>query len=430
MVRDGDDMGQLAGPSIAVTGVGLVTSLGLSAPANVARSLAGDSGIVSMEQIACEGRTCCAAALVPSFDVSSILRFPKNQKFMTHAVRCAMRAAREAVDQSGITGAGADPWRMALYTGSGQTGLEYDEFFRALSLAWPEGQEMDYKFLGGVPSRLIDPYFSIRTLANGGLGLISMELGIRGPSANYVHSDSASAQSLMSGYSDLLEDRCDIAIVGGYDSLLGHASLLAYLKSGLLSSSAAEIAFRPFDRERDGLVLGAGAGFLVMERSDDARARGAPVLAEVHNVDCAMELNGDGRPAISSVTLKPLVRQAVNQGIDFVVAGGIGTVEADRAEAAALCAGLGCEVPITALKSQTGYLGAATALVELGLGLLCARQNRVPAIARHSVADDDCRLNLVRGRPLNITREAPSGLFLSYSWGGQVAAIVARVTRN
>jgi len=416
--------------SVAITGVGLVTPLGLSAPANVARCLEGDSGIGPMEEIACEGRTCSAAALVPSFDVDRILRFPKNQKFMTHAVKCAMLASREAVDQSGLSAAGPDPWRVALYTGSGQTGLEYDEFFRGLSLAWPEGREMDYKYLGGVPSRLIDPYFSIRTLANGGLGLISMELGFRGPSANYVHSDSASAQSLMSGYNDLLEDRCDAAVVGGYDSLLGPASLLAYLKAGLLSPSAAEIAYRPFDRDRDGLVLGGGAGFVVMERAADAYARGATVLGEVRSVDCAMELNGDGWPAISAGTLMPLVAQTVDRGIDFAVAAGIGTVDADREEAAALCAALGCEVPITALKSHTGYLGAATALVELGLGLLCARQKRMPAIARHTATDDDCRLNLVRGQTREFTSEAPLGLFLSYSWGGQVAAILASAAAN
>lgn len=423
-------MGHPAMPGVAITGVGLVTPLGLSAPANLARCVVGSSGITPMEEFACEGRTCSAAAVVPSFDVDSILRFPKNQKFMTHAVKCAMLASREAMDQSGLSAAGPDPWRVALYTGSGQTGLEYDEFFRGLSVAWPEGREMDYKYLGGVPSRLIDPYFSIRTLANGGLGLISMELGIRGPSANYVHSDCASAQSLMSGYNDLLEDRCDAAVVGGYDSLLGNASLLAYLKAGLLSPSAAEIAYRPFDRDRDGLVLGAGAGFLVMERAADAHARGATVLGEVHSVDCAMELNGDAWPAISARTLKPLAAQAVDRGIDFAVAAGIGTIEADRAEAAALYATLGCEIPITALKSQTGYLGAATALVELGLGLLCARQKRVPAIAHHTTADDDCRLNLVRGQARAVASEAPLGLFLSCSWGGQVAAILAGATAN
>jgi len=385
-----------------------------------------------MQEIACEDRTCAAAARVPAFDVGtgSILRFPKNQKYMTHSVECAVRAAREAVSLSNIQGAGVDPWRVALYTASGQTGLEYDEFFEALSVAWPEGREMDYKYLGGVPSRLIDPYFSIRTLANGGLGLISMELGARGPGANYVHSDSASAQSLISGCSDLMEDRCDAAVVGGYDSLLGSASLLAYLKSGLLSPSPPDIAYRPFDRERDGLVLGAGAGFLVLERSDDAHARGAKVLAEVSCVRCAMELHGDPWPALCPGTIGPLIEEAVDEGIDFAVATGAGTVEADRAEAAALGAVLGCEVPVTALKSQTGYLGAATALVELGLGLLCARQGRVPAIARHNAPDDGCPLKFVRGQSRCLAEKSPCGLFLSCSWGGQVAAIVARAVKN
>lgn len=289
---------------------------------------------------------------------------------------------------------------------------------------------MDFKYLGGIPSRLIDPYFSIRTLANGGLGLISMELGCHGPSANYVQSDTASAQSVISGHFDLIENRCDAAVVGGYDSLLTYSSLLAYLKAGLLSPSGSTTAYRPFDRDRDGLVTGAGACFLVMERWKDARERGAAILGEIRGAGCAMELRGSCLPVVGAETLAGVVAEAEGEQVDFVVASGVGTAEADRAEAAALSAAVGDDVPVTALKSQTGYLGAATAVVELGLGLLCAREGSIPPIARHTAADEGCRLDLVRGKARTLAAEEPSGLFLSYSWGGQVAAIVARAFRN
>jgi 3-oxoacyl-[acyl-carrier-protein] synthase II len=417
-------------PRVAVTGVGLVTPLGLCAADTVARSLAGESAIGPMQPLACEGRTCSAAAFVPAFDGGANLRFPKNQKFMTHAVMCATRAAREALDQSGIAAAGLDSARIALYTGSGQTGLEYDEFFRALSLAWPEGREMDFKYLGGIPSRLIDPYFSIRTLSNGGLALISIELGIRGSSTNHVQSDTASAQSVISAYFDLIEGRCDAAIAGGHDSLLGVSSLLAYLRAGVLSSAEPATAYRPFDRSRDGLVTGAGAGFLVMERWEDARARGAVILGEICGVGCAMEVGGCWLPGASAETLQDVVAHAGCESADFVVAAGLGTADSDRAEAAALSTIAGGKVPVTALKSQTGYLGAATGVVELAIGLLCARQGFVAPIARHTAADEDCGLDLVSGHARALAGEQASGLFLSYSWAGQVAAIVARAVRN
>src|ERR1700693_4849092 len=105
-------MGEQERPRVAVTGVGLVTPLGLCAAANVARSLAGESAIAPMEQIGCEDRICSACAPMAPFDFASTLRFPKNQKFMTEAVMCATRAAREAVEQSGIGCAGADPSRV------------------------------------------------------------------------------------------------------------------------------------------------------------------------------------------------------------------------------------------------------------------------------------------------------------------------------
>jgi 3-oxoacyl-(acyl-carrier-protein) synthase len=101
------------------------------------------------------GHSCTSAAYVPPFDVTGSLHSPKNHKFMTHAVVCAMRAAQEAVEQSGIDLQKLDPTRVAIYTGSGQTGIEYENYFQALAAAWNGNPEMDFKDLGGMPSHLI-----------------------------------------------------------------------------------------------------------------------------------------------------------------------------------------------------------------------------------------------------------------------------------
>jgi len=412
---------------VAITGIGLVTPLGLSTAEHVERSYKAESGIGPIHTFEVEGHACTAAAYVPAFDLVSSLRFPKNHKFMNHSVICAMRAAREALEQSRVDLEKEDPARVAIYTGSGQTGIEYENYFQALAAAWNGNAEMDFKDLGGMPSHLIDRYIVLRTLSNSGLALLSTEFGIKGPSANSVQSDTASAQALEFSYCDLMEGRCDVALAGGYDSLLGVSSFLSYEKAGLLSGSAPDQAYRPFDQRRDGLVLGAGAGFLVLERWEHAEARGAQVLGELCGIGCAMETD-ESKATRNPETLKGVLHAAIApEDIDFVIARGIGTREEDHREAESISELLGTEIPVTALKSQTGYLGAATAAVELGLGLSCARRGFVPAIARHAAADPDCALNLVahQARPLGQDGWR-LGLFLSYSWGGQVAAVAAR----
>jgi 3-oxoacyl-[acyl-carrier-protein] synthase II len=294
-------------------------------------------------------------------------------------------------------------------------------------MAWDGGREMDYKYLGGLPSHLIDRYICLRTLANGGLALLSTEFGIRGPNGNFTQKDTASALALNAAYLDLIEGRCDVSVAGGYDSLATAGNFLAYEQAGLLSHANPVEAYRPLDGEADGLVLGEGAGFLVLERWEHAEARGATALGEFHGAAAGMSAIGQWRPACAAEAVCRAAHQAIqNAPPDFVVAAGLGTALEDRAEAAALDSIVGNRAPVTALKSLTGYMGAGTAAVELGLGLLCARQSFVPAIARHCQAPADCGLDLVTGAPRHLKEAAKLGLFLSCSWGGEVAAIAAR----
>ena len=415
---------------VAITGVGLVTPLGPTAAENLSRSRQSESAIGLARTFSVEGHSAKALATVADFDLEPFLRFPKNYKFMSRSVQFAMRAAREAIDQSGLDLRGMDAARVGIQVGSGQTGVEYDHFFPSLMMAWDAGREMDYKYLGGLPSHLIDRYICLRTLANGGLALLSTEFGIRGANGNFTQKDTASALALNAACLDLLENRCDVAVAGGYDSLATPGNFLAYEQAGLLSHADPLEAYRPFDSQPDGLVLGEGAGFLVLERWEHAQERGAAILGEFCGAGFAMNSVEQWRPAWTTEAVCHAVRQAAaDTPPAFVVAAGLGTPEEDCCEASALSAIVGNAVPVTALKSRTGYMGAATAAVELGLGLLCARQGFVPPIARHRQAGPDCALDLVAGKSRPLNDIAGLGLFLSCSWGGAVAAIAARAVQ-
>ncbi len=407
--------------TVVVTGAGLATPLGLETEAVAARLMRGESGIGPFRTFDVSGLGFTAGAETPDVEIAGRMRFPKNEKFMGRSVRFAVHAAFDAVAASRIDLAAGDPFRVGLYTGSGQTGLESAEFFRGLEVAAEGGDTPDYRGLGGRAARAIDRYWSLRTLSNAGLGLLSMEIGAKGPSANFVQGDTASLQAVLAGADDLAEGRCDVVIAGGYDSLLSQSTVLAYAQAGLLSPAAPDEAGRPFDRRRDGLVLGEGAGFVVLEREADARRRGAPVLGRVLGIGSANE-TGDAPPKRSAETAGTAIAEATGgRRPDFVVAHGIGTRDGDRDEARLLAA-LGHGAPVTAFKGATGYLGAATGVVETILALMAARERRLPPVARCAAPDDGLGLDLVHGAARTIESAAPTALCLAWTWSGQVGA--------
>ncbi len=398
---------------VAITGAGVALATGLDMRTVTERALRGESGICALTRFDPGVFPCRAAAEAPAVELRGRLRLPKNEKFMSRSVSLAIHAALEAM-AGPAPEIPADPSRFGIYTATGQTGLEASEFFAAMEVADTGTAEGDYRNLGGRASRLVDPYWSLRTLPNALPGLLAAELGARGPSGNFVQGDTASAHALASACFDLAEHRCDMALVGACDSLLTVSTYLAYERAGLLSPSAAGRAYRPFDRTRDGIVLGEGAAFVVLEREADARRRGARIRGEI----VAVELSQRLEDAVD--------RAGRGFAADAVVARGIGTYEDDRQETAAL-AGLGFDrVPLTALKSITGYIGAATALAELCVALTAAQQRAMPPVAHLEAPDEDSPLDLIAGDARPLHARQPALLCLSGSWSGGWAAIAAR----
>jgi 3-oxoacyl-(acyl-carrier-protein) synthase len=411
------------GEGIVITGMGLTTPLGHAAGEAWERCLSGHSGIGACTRFDTGGHACHAAGLVPAYELKN-LRGPKNQKFMNAGARHLMQAAQRALAGASLEVEALQPSRVAVHVGSGRVGPEPSEFFRAFAVArTPEGAP-DWDQLGGRASRLVDPYFPLRTLSNSGAALLAMEICARGPSSNFVQSDVASALALNAAFWDLKEGRCDVAIVGGFDCLVTPASYLAFEKRGLLSSQPAEEALRPFDRDADGLVLGEGAAALVLERLSDARKRSAPILAEIAGIATSVSASHSMEPFPDSAAISATVRRAASgTPFDFLVASGFGVPNADRKEAAVLADVVGEQLPVTAFKGLTSYLGAATALVEIALGAMALNQRIIPAIARYRQPAEGIGINLVSQPVALEANKARSALFLSSSWTGQSAAV-------
>ncbi len=412
---------------IAITGIGLVTPIGLNTSETASRVLRGETGAILRPVSDGDPAGGVAFASVPPFDIAKFLRNPKNLKLMSRAVRMALLAAREAVDQSCITAAGLESERIGVYVGSGQTGMEYDEFFKALTIAWEGGREQDFKHMGAMPTRTLDRYFSLRTLANAGVAAISTEFSARGPSNNYVQGETAPAVAIYNACQDLLEDRCDAAIVCGYESLGVPSMVSAFRKMGLLSGGGFGSCYTPFNTGRPGMILGEGAGCLILERNGAAVTRGASILGEIDGVGLASQTTDCDGLTAGPDDLRAAAEDAANPiAPDFVIARGLGTEADDLAEAGALAGFVSHGTPISAFKGHTGYLGAATAAVEIGIGLACARRRLLPAVFGLAHPDENVHLNLVQGSSAALTTPGPLGLFFSSTFGGQVAAVAVR----
>jgi len=323
---------------------------------------------------------------IPTYELTG-LRAPKNQKFLSPSSRHLLWAGLQAVEHSGWRRETLTPDRTAVFAASGQAGLEPSFIFPGFKVAQDAQGVADWAAIGGPPSRLIDPYFSLRALANSGLALLAMDIGARGPTNNFVQSDTAGAQALDAAIGSLADGLCDVALCGTFESLVTPANELNYRRMGLISASG---RMRPFDREADGLVLGEGGAALVLERRADAESRGAVILAGI-------SVN-DERPA------------------DFMVAAGHGVPRMDIEEATTIDPA----VPCTAFKGATGYLGAATALVEVVLTIAALRRRVIPPVVGLSEPAEGIALRLVRGDAGMVPVVARC---LSRSWMGERAAI-------
>ena len=277
----------------------------------------------------------------------------------------------------------------------------------------------------------MNAYFSLRTLSNAATGFLATQFGARGPTSNYVQGDTASSLALAAAWHDLAEQRCDVAIAGGVDSLLLMSAYLAYEQAGLLSPSPPARACRPFDRDRDGLVPGEGAGFVVLERADDAARRGATVLGVLEGVGLAADAGPGLEPKGSDTPLRTATTAALRGApVDLVVAHGVGTLRDDAREARLLDAVIGPGVPVTAFKGHTGYLGAATAAVESVLALNAVADGWVPPIAKLEVPDSAASgIDLVRHTARTLPDGPRRALCLAWSWTGACSAVVVSSLR-
>lgn len=418
---------------IAITGVGMVTPVGLDAPTTWKNLLAGQSGVNTIRGFDAQGFPARIGAEVKEFQPEAVIRDRKLLKFATRSHGFALAAAEEALRDAGIRPdlPTADRWGCSV--GAGMMGVTFSELQTVHAFCGDDGEFhpdglLDSKF----PA---DPVGFCRSQTNAGLALLTRHFGIRGY-ATAVHTACASGgQAVGTALKVMRRGQVDFMLAGGFDSMLNPIGLSAFCLLGALSTDndRPEWASRPFDATRNGFVLGEGAGFLVLEDWKAARARGARIYAELAGDGNSLSSyritdshpSGDGpvqamRQALADAAMAP-------ESVDYINAHGTSTLMNDRSECAALQVVLGehaGRVAVSSTKSCMGHLIAAAGAVEAGVCALAVHHGMAPVNANLAEPDPDCDVAIVRGKskPLRVR----GALSNSLGFGGSNSCLAFR----
>lgn len=417
---------------IVITGMGMITPLGTGVATNWERMLRGDSGVRRIHRVDTTTlEVKIAGEIVPLPEV------PEDESVQQLGIhsRFALVAAREAWASSGLEDFdGLDRSRAGLYLGSGKGILDIERLVPAIKAARADG---DFKF-GPFTERAaetIDPYRRLEEPYHRPGTHVARALGLEGPNAVCITACAAGNHALGEAYLMLRRGDTDVMVAGGTHSQVDLMSIAGYSTLGALSTRNDEPgrASRPFDRKRDGFILGEGSGVLVLEELEHARARGATIHAEVigygNTDDCyrVTDPHPEGRGAEKAMRLALKSAGLAPDAIDYVNAHGTSTSQNDAQESAAIARIFGPKgeaPPVSSVKSMVGHLIAAAGAIEAITCVRALQEGVIPPTINYEHPDPACDLDYVPNEP----REAKVRHTMnnSFGFGGQNIVTIFR----
>jgi 3-oxoacyl-[acyl-carrier-protein] synthase II len=404
----------VATPAIAITGMGVVTPAGCDLNEFWRTVLAGRSTAATLTDLDLSRHQVRFGCRVRGFDDAGVLA-AKEARRMDPFARFGVTAAVAAYVDAGRPT--PDPGRAAVVVGNAVGGRRTsDDETRA--------------FVESGPHR-VNPLMPLMTMPNAAAALTAMRLGWRGPALSIATTCASGADAIGHAMLMLRAGRVDVVVAGGAESTITEFTLAGFGNLNAVSTrnDAPDRACRPFDVDRDGFVMGEGAAFVVLERLDDARARGVTpygivagyaATADAHHL--AMPL-ADGASARAAMTGAIADAGLEPRDIAHVNAHGTATPHNDRAEATALRGVFGADQPpVTATKGVIGHLIGAAGAVELVTAVLAMRERTVPPTANHEVTEPGLDIDVVHGRPRTVA--AGPALSNSFGFGGHNACLV------
>ncbi len=423
---------------VVITGMGWVTPLGVGLEAAWQRLLAGDPGMAPTTIFDARTYPTQFVAEVKDFDLKSFLgeRY-EDHKRASRNTGFALAAAEMAWQDAGLNGSlGVDPTMVGVYLGGGEGPIDFESFVAATVAGWnPESRQLDTVKWAEVACERLDAVGEFEQDPNCAAGHIAYRFNARGPNFNTLTACAASTQALGEAAALIRHGDADAMISGGAHSMIHPLGVTGFNRLTALSTrnDSIESASRPFDRTRDGFVLGEGAGILILEEYENARRRAARIRGEILGYGTTADafrvtdMHEEGRGPIAAMQGALDDAHVKPEEIDYISAHGTGTEENDKTESLAIQVVFGDHarrVPISSIKSMLGHLIAGAGAVELITCVLAIRDGIVPPTINYQHADPNCPLDYVP----NQARKVPvrTALSNSFGFGGQNDALIVR----
>jgi len=405
---------------VAVTGVGLVSPLGIGNEENWAALVAAKSGVGPITRFDASALSCRIAGEVKGFDPSLYIE-KKEIKKMDTFIHYAMAAAQFALTDSELPVNDENRERIAVVIGSGIGGL-------------PIIEETQKNYLQRGP-RVISPFFITALIANEAAGNVSIRYGLKGPNLTTVTACTTGAHAVGEAYRMIQYGDADAAIAGGTESVITPLAVGGFAVMRALSTrnDAPERASRPWDRDRDGFVMGEGAGLVILEELEAAKKRGARIYAELvgyglsgdaYHIAAPSE-DGDGparvmKNAMADAGIRP-------EQVGYINAHGTSTPMGDKVETIAIKMVFGehaYKLAVSSTKSSTGHLLGAAGGLETGVVALALHHGVLPPTINYETPDPECDLDYVpnEARPQRVEY----ALSNSFGFGGTNGCLVLK----
>ncbi len=405
---------------VVVTGIGLVTPLGPDVDSTWSGLLAGKSGagpITKFDPAKLQVRFACE---VKGFDAGQYMDRKEARRYDLFA-QFALGAAHQAVTQAGLEGKVPQPERTGVIIGSGIGGMQtYEE---NCSIYLTKG-----------PDR-VSPFFVPMYIPDIAAGLVSMRYGLKGPNFATVSACASSAHAVGESYTMIRHGIADAMVAGGSEAAITGLTVAGFQNMKALSTrnDSPETASRPFDADRDGFVLGDGAGVLVLESLEHAERRGARILGEILGYGLSADAHHLTQPAPEGRGAAQAMRDALAGGnidpndVDYINAHGTSTPQGDAAETQAVKSVFGeraHQLVFGSTKSMTGHLLGAAGALEIAISLLAVRCGTIPPTINQFTPDPECDLPSAPNRA--VQRKVRVALSNSFGFGGHNVTLAVR----
>ncbi|MFM9010454.1 MAG: beta-ketoacyl-[acyl-carrier-protein] synthase family protein [Planctomycetota bacterium] len=393
-----------AAADIVISGIGVVSPIGIGCDEFWTALEQGTSGIRPIDLFDASALSVRFGGQITDFDPRRFVRPRKSLKVMSREMQLGFAAAELAMADAGLVSTDLEPERFGIVFGADMIYAGLEDLEATYRCAGVSGQFEFARWAEAIHEE-VHPLWLLKHLPNMAASHVAIAQDARGPNNTIVLGDVSSLLAVAEAASVIERGWADVMIAGGTGCRL-HPTAMVARGAAQLSHRGDDFATasRPFDRDRDGLVNGEGAGAVILESRQHAARRGASVIGRVMATAARCEPRAR-RDGIAGTSLRQAIRAARESAgleardVGHLNAHGLSTIEMDRAEAQAIAAELG-DVPVTAPKSAFGHLGAGGGVVEMIASVLGLAAGVVPPTRNYEIPDPECPVNVVRGGPL------------------------------